>query len=210
MSSTAIREAKHFTTSGRTEYLTPKYILDAIGPFDLDPCASIVRPWPTATKHYTRFDDGLMQPWDGLVWLNPPFGRSANGCDCEGKCDCHDGNSCEPSEKHPDCSFTGRPRACEIDWVRKLAEHPGGGILLGCPSKTETKTWQDVIFPACSGVLFLTPRLKFCNTDGSAMAGTFGASCLVAFRTEAWVRIQCAIERKTLRGQLVHVLRRMF
>lgn len=26
------------------EWLTPKYIIDALGPFDLDPCAPIQRP----------------------------------------------------------------------------------------------------------------------------------------------------------------------
>ena len=56
------------------EWLTPQYIIDAIGPFDLDPCAPIIRPWPTAEKHYTRDDDGLIQEWYGRVWCNPPYG----------------------------------------------------------------------------------------------------------------------------------------
>lgn len=56
-------------------WLTPPHILDALGPFDLDPCASPApRPWPTAAKHYTREDNGLMMPWHGRVWLNPPYG----------------------------------------------------------------------------------------------------------------------------------------
>lgn len=59
------------------EWLTPPEILTALGPFDLDPCAPVDRPWPTAAKHYTIADDGLSQPWRGRVWLNPPFGREA-------------------------------------------------------------------------------------------------------------------------------------
>lgn len=60
---------------GRTnEWLTPPSIVQALGPFDLDPCAPVVRPWDTATKHYTIEDDGLRQPWVGRVWLNPPYG----------------------------------------------------------------------------------------------------------------------------------------
>ncbi len=59
------------------EWLTPPEILNTLGEFDLDPCAPIVRPWSTATKHYTRLDDGLTQSWHGRVWLNPPFGREA-------------------------------------------------------------------------------------------------------------------------------------
>lgn len=59
------------------EWLTPKHIIDALGPFDLDPCAPIVRPWPTARIHYTVEDNGLSQPWFGQVWLNPPYGCEA-------------------------------------------------------------------------------------------------------------------------------------
>jgi hypothetical protein len=58
----------------KDEWLTPPHIIEALGPFDLDPCAPIVRPWPTAVAHYTTEDDGLMQPWSGRVWCNPPYG----------------------------------------------------------------------------------------------------------------------------------------
>jgi len=58
-------------------WLTPPNIIDALGPFDLDPCASLSRPWDTAAKHYTIEDDGLAQEWDGFVWCNPPFGPDA-------------------------------------------------------------------------------------------------------------------------------------
>lgn len=59
------------------EWLTPPEIVHACGPFDLDPCAPIVRPWDTAARHFTVEDDGLAQSWDGRVWCNPPFGREA-------------------------------------------------------------------------------------------------------------------------------------
>lgn len=59
------------------EWLTPPWILEALGPFALDPCAPIVRPWDMAARHYTVEDDGLRQPWEGRVWLNPPYGRRA-------------------------------------------------------------------------------------------------------------------------------------
>jgi len=62
---------------GQTEvWLTPPYILDALGEFDLDPCSPLDRPWDTAKKHYTVEDDGLASPWFGRVWLNPPYGRA--------------------------------------------------------------------------------------------------------------------------------------
>lgn len=58
-------------------WLTPPYVLDALGPFDLDPCACTDRPWDTAARHYTAEDDGLAQTWDGFVWMNPPHGKAA-------------------------------------------------------------------------------------------------------------------------------------
>lgn len=57
------------------EWLTPPEILGALGDFDLDPCAPVVRPWPTATEHYT--EGGLQKPWHGRVWCNPPYGLEA-------------------------------------------------------------------------------------------------------------------------------------
>lgn len=60
---------------GRTdEWLTPPEVLQALGPFDLDPCSPVNRPWPTAKVHYTIEDDGLSQEWRGRVFLNPPYG----------------------------------------------------------------------------------------------------------------------------------------
>lgn len=55
-------------------WLTPPYIIKALGPFDLDPCAAVGQPWATASRHFTIKDDGLKQPWEGRVWLNPPYG----------------------------------------------------------------------------------------------------------------------------------------
>tara|TARA_R110000803_G_scaffold91822_1_gene159328 strand:+ start:45 stop:527 length:483 start_codon:yes stop_codon:yes gene_type:complete len=62
------------TVAGTDVWLTPPYIIEALGEFDLDPCASVNRPWDTAKNHYTIEDDGLLQPWFGRVWCNPPYG----------------------------------------------------------------------------------------------------------------------------------------
>ncbi len=63
--------------NGTEEWLTPPAIIRALGEFDLDPCAPVVRPWPTAAQHFTIYDNGLIQPWHGRVWLNPPYGNQA-------------------------------------------------------------------------------------------------------------------------------------
>lgn len=62
-------------TSNNDEWLTPPKIVEVLGPFDLDPCSPVKRPWSTADKHYTVKDGGLEQEWLGRVWLNPPYGR---------------------------------------------------------------------------------------------------------------------------------------
>jgi len=75
----APREAmgSHQSASGGSdEWLTPPSLLEALGPFDLDPCSPIARPWDTAAKHYTIEDDGLRQEWHGRVWLNPPYAQA--------------------------------------------------------------------------------------------------------------------------------------
>lgn len=68
----------HHSARARTDdWLTPPSILIALGDFDLDPCASTGQPWSTARKRYVEADNGLMQPWEGRVWLNPPYGRES-------------------------------------------------------------------------------------------------------------------------------------
>ena len=64
------------------EWLTPPAVIDSLGgaaSFDLDPCAPIARPWPTARAHFTIEDDGLVMPWSGRVWLNPPYTNAVIG-----------------------------------------------------------------------------------------------------------------------------------
>lgn len=70
----------HSAGSRNIVWLTPRFIIDALGPFDLDPAAAPApRPFPTAKMHYEHADgDGLLRPWFGRVWLNPPYGRAMN------------------------------------------------------------------------------------------------------------------------------------
>lgn len=58
-----------------TTWLTPEWIIREFGPFDIDPCAApSPRPWPTATRHIELPEDGLRAAWEGLAWVNPPYG----------------------------------------------------------------------------------------------------------------------------------------
>lgn len=58
------------------EWYTPAWIFEALGiEFDLDPCHPMdILPWVPAWMFYNKEDDGLLQPWEGMVWMNPPYG----------------------------------------------------------------------------------------------------------------------------------------
>jgi hypothetical protein len=57
------------------ECYTPRWVFDAMGlTFDLDVAAPPGGGWHVpATRYLTAADDGLVQPWTGAVWCNPPF-----------------------------------------------------------------------------------------------------------------------------------------
>ena len=51
--------------------LTPLDLISKIGSFDLDPCG--LQFHKTANKIISLPDDGLIDEWNGRVWLNPPY-----------------------------------------------------------------------------------------------------------------------------------------
>lgn len=61
---------------GSPEWYTPPEIFRALGlTFDLDPCAPPLpeASWIPARERYTQPQDGMALPWNGSVWLNPPY-----------------------------------------------------------------------------------------------------------------------------------------
>ncbi len=54
---------------------TPKYIFDALGPFDLDPCAGKLTKIGAQNWWIGRGENGLQNFWEGFVWCNPPFSQ---------------------------------------------------------------------------------------------------------------------------------------
>lgn len=65
------------TEETRDDWQTPLPVVQALGSFDLDPCANIFAPTRCASRGLTVLDDGLSQPWEGRVWCNPPYGADA-------------------------------------------------------------------------------------------------------------------------------------
>lgn len=67
----------HATLAKSDEWLTPPGLLEALGPFDLDPCAAASMPWATAGEMWSA--EGLQREWFGRVWCNPPYRRGEVG-----------------------------------------------------------------------------------------------------------------------------------
>jgi site-specific DNA-methyltransferase (adenine-specific) len=68
--------------SGQHDWETPRDLLERLyrvfNRFDLDPCSPSAnkRTAPVhARVHYTADDNGLVLPWFGNVFVNPPYGR---------------------------------------------------------------------------------------------------------------------------------------
>ena len=65
----------HFS-SETDMWSTPQELFDKLNEefnFDIDVCAT-----PENTKcdrFFTKEEDGLVQLWDGVCWMNPPYGR---------------------------------------------------------------------------------------------------------------------------------------
>ena len=54
---------------------TPAYITEALGKFDLDPCAGKDTFIGDENYYIGRGEDGLSLPWTGTVFCNPPFSQ---------------------------------------------------------------------------------------------------------------------------------------
>lgn len=133
--------------TGEKTWLTPKWLIDALGDFDLDPCVPDGgMPWKTAAQMVTKSMDGLKADWEGKrIWLNPPYGREA-----------------------------------EPFFHKMIRRKSGGGIALVF-ARTDTRLWQDMIFPNATAILFLRRRLRFCKQDGTPGETATAPSALIAF-----------------------------
>ena len=63
-------------SSEKMDWETPDYLflgLDFEFGFTLDVAATPKNA--KCSRYYTREDDGLVQPWEGVCWMNPPYGR---------------------------------------------------------------------------------------------------------------------------------------
>lgn len=64
-------------TSGTDEWATPQDFFDTLDAefhFTLDACATPENA--KCRQYFTPEMDGLLQPWTGNVWCNPPYGKT--------------------------------------------------------------------------------------------------------------------------------------
>ncbi len=73
-------------SSAGVKWNTPKSVVDAIlqalgrDRFDIDPCAPADGGGHVeAATRFTEKDDGLVQKWDGVMFVNPPYARGVTG-----------------------------------------------------------------------------------------------------------------------------------
>lgn len=150
-----------------TTWLTPPEIIEALGPFDLDPCCPHDMPWRTAERMIQQPECGLDTEWprDSFVWMNPPFTRGE------------------------------RER-----WMEKMANHPGGGIML-IPSATETDAFFKYVWSHIAWIFWLKGRPHFYNEEGERSRANCGCSvCLVGYGTKAKNRFMGAFVRGEISG----------
>ena len=63
-------------TSVTDEWETPREFFDAVNEtfhFSLDVCATSANA--KCGRYFTKEDNGLVQTWSGVCWMNPPYGR---------------------------------------------------------------------------------------------------------------------------------------
>ena len=156
------------TSTGKDEWLTPPYLVRALGHFDLDPCAPMNAPWQLADHCYTIANDGIRQPWFNRVFCNPPY------------------------DQKPMAAF-----------VRRCIDHRNATLLTF--ARTDTRLFQELIFPNATAILFLKGRLRFYHVDGRQADCAGAPSCLIAFDNyNAAMLAQSGLE-----GALVTACRRL-
>lgn len=108
-------------SSDSQEWYTPRTIIDLVTGFfdeiDLDPCSnSHDAPNVPARTHYTQADDGLIQPWFGRVYLNPPYGRVIDAW-VNKLC-------CSYEALEVEAGIALLPARTDTDWFQRLTPYP--------------------------------------------------------------------------------------
>lgn len=190
------------TRQGETNtWLTPRFIIDALGPFHLDPCAApSPRPWDTAQIHYELPTDGLAEPWSG-PWCSR-CGPALPGDGSPGSVCSSCGETILVQPQRYRC-WVNPPYGPETGaWLDKLSRHGSGTALIF--ARTETEAWHSFVWPHAHSIFFFNQRLWFHHADGTrGKSNAGGPSALISYSYLDTCAIQHAWKNCQLKGVLV-------
>jgi DNA N-6-adenine-methyltransferase (Dam) len=121
-----MQQAANYSSESIEWYTPARYIEGArevLGEIDLDPASSVqANAVVRASKFFSKEDDGLARDWFGRVFMNSPYGRTADGRSL----------AAEFCKKAIDEFDSGRVEACIIlvnslhsqSWQAPLFDHP--------------------------------------------------------------------------------------
>lgn len=163
-------------------WLTPLDLIQALGPFGLDPCCPAAMPWRTARRMLT-IEDATSRHARKLSKAIVRAGRKvvlpeeSDGLKTEWR------KVIEPRELF----FENPPYSRPLPFVEAAAED-GRGIGL-YPSKSMETRWAQLAISTCTMTRFLDKRISFCYPDGTPSKGAWSGYMLVGWGREAAKRI---------------------
>ena len=161
-------------------WYTPPEIVEALGPFDLDPCTDFNMPWRTAKVMLTKKHNGLKTPWAkrDFVFMNPPYTREADGTDIG-------------------------------DWMDKLAQHGHGIALIFARVDTKWFQRTVFNHSNATSMVICDGRLKFCRRDGTQDKPAPVGSVFVAYGKKADARLKAALKKGVIKGAYLQLAGRL-
>lgn len=141
------RTRKSMTSSAKQDWGTPQELFDKLDQeygFTLDVCANESNT--KCAEFISPSLDGLIQPWDGICWCNPPF------------------SELKPGNK--------KPTSCWGKWVKKAWDERKRGVktVMLLPARTDTVAFHKWIYKVIGvKVEFLKGRIKFEGASDPAL-----------------------------------------
>ena len=131
-------KAQQKRAKSNNSWCTPESVLSLVrkffgGQIDLDPCSN-EHATVRARTEYRLPTDGLVEPWFGKIFVNPPYGRD--------------------TERKTNLDH----------WVRrcvKAREQEGAEIIALLPASPETQRWHKHIFPTATAFCYPEGRIEF-------------------------------------------------